>query len=290
MLNPVHLKVLVSVARHGSVTEAARELHYSQPSVSHHLSRLEAVTGVKLVQRVGRGIRLTPEGQLLASRAAEIIGRIDAATNELAAQVGLQAGRVRLAANASALSTVVPRAAARLAKAHPGLELILIERHPVEALQMLRHGEIDVALIFRIGEAPVEKEGFRFVYIGDDSIYLLSQRADDSIANHRHSAWIGGCERCQAELITVCRQEGFTPRIASLSDDIVVVQAFVAAGIGVTTQPGLALQAHRRPGIQATEIPNYHRQIHAVTYGEPPDPPATLALIQAIQDSFDQQP
>jgi DNA-binding transcriptional LysR family regulator len=285
MLNPVHLKVLASVARHGSVTEAARELHYSQPSVSHHLSRLEAVTGVKLVQRVGRGIRLTPEGHLLANRAAEIIGRIDAATNELAAQVGLQAGRVRLAANASVLSTIVPKAAATLAHAYPGLELSLIESHPFEALQMLRHGEIDVALIFRYADSPAEEDGFRLVHVGDDSIYLISQQPDDSLANHRNSAWIGGCKRCQEELITVCQQAGFTPRIGSLSDDMVVVQAFVAAGIGVTTLPGFALQAHRLPEIHATEIPNYHRQIHAATYGEPPDPPATIALIQAIRDS-----
>src|SRR5919109_2469339 len=92
MLNLVHLKVLAAVARHGSVTEAAKELRYSQPSVSHHLSRLEATTGAKLIQRVGRGIRLTPEGQLLASRATEIVGRVDAATNELAAHVGLAGG------------------------------------------------------------------------------------------------------------------------------------------------------------------------------------------------------
>ncbi|MGP3960328.1 LysR family transcriptional regulator [Nonomuraea sp. 3N208] len=208
MLSLVHLKVLAAVARHGSVTEAARELHYTQPSVSHHLSRLEAATGVKLVQRVGRGIRLTPEGRLLANRATEIVGRVDAATNELAAQVGLRTGRVRLAANASMLSTIVPKAAAALDQAYPGLELILIERHPVEALQMLRQGEIDVALIFRYADAPVEEEGFRLVHIGDDPIYLVSQRPDDSIANHRHSAWIGGCERCQNELITLCRQEG----------------------------------------------------------------------------------
>jgi DNA-binding transcriptional LysR family regulator len=290
MLNPVHLAVLASVARHGSVTEAAKELHYSQPSVSHHLSRLEAATGVKLVQRVGRGIRLTPEGQLLANRAAEIIGRIDAATNELAAQVGLQAGRVRLAANASAISTIGPSAATRLAEAHPGLELSLIERHPVDALQMLRHGEIDVALIFRYADAPAEDEGFRLVRLGEDSIYLLSKQPDDSMANHRDSPWIGGCERCQEELITVCKRENFTPRIASFSDDIVVVQAFVAAGIGVTTIPGLALEAHHHPDIHATEIPNYRRQLYAVTYGEPPDPPASVALIQALADSVRQRP
>ncbi|MQA12417.1 MAG: LysR family transcriptional regulator [Pseudonocardiaceae bacterium] len=285
MLNLVHLKVLAAVARHGSVTEAAEELHYSQPSVSHHLSRLEAATGVKLVQRVGRGIRLTPEGQLLATRATEIVGRVDAASNELAAQVGLQAGRVRLAANASVLSTIVPTATATLGQAYPGLELRLIDRHPVEALQMLRHGELEVALISQHADAAVEEEGFRVVHIGDDSIYLVSQRPDDSIANHRHSGWIGGCQRCQDELAMMCRQEGFTPRIASLSDDMVVVQALVAAGAGVTTLPGLSLEAHRRPDIHTTELTNFSRRISAVTYGEPPDPPATIALIEALQDA-----
>lgn len=285
MLNLVHLKVLAAVARHGSVTDAARMLHYSQPSVSHHLARLEAATGVKLVQRIGRGIRLTPEGQLLANRAAEIVGRVDAATNELAAQVGLQAGRVRLAANASALSTIVPTAAARLAQSYPGIELSLIDRHPVEALQMLRHGEIDVALVFRHADAPVDDEGFRLLHIGDDAIYLISQRPDDRLANHRHSAWIGGCDRCQAELTAVCRREGFTPHIASLSDDMVVVQSLVAAGIGIGILPGLALQAHHRPDIHATELPSFRRQIYAATYGDPPDPPAVTAVLAALTES-----
>jgi DNA-binding transcriptional LysR family regulator len=248
MLNLVHLKVLAAVARHGSVTEAARELHNSQPSVNHRLSRLEAATGVKLVQRVGRGIRQTPEGELLANRATEIVGRVDAATSELAAQVGLRTGRVRLAANASVLSTIVPKAAAALTEAHPGLALSVIDRHPVEALQMLRQGEVDVA-------------------------------------NHRHSAWIGGCERCQGELTAVCRQHGFTPRIESICDDMVVVQALVAAGAGVATLPGLALRAHRLADVQTTEIPDFPRQIYAVTYGDPPDPPATTALIHALQDA-----
>lgn len=284
MLSLVHLKVLAAVARHGSVTEAAKQLHYSQPSVSHHLSRLEAATGVKLVQRIGRGIRLTPEGQLLANRAAEIVGRVEAASTELAAQVGLQAGRVRVAANASTLSTIVPRAVAAVAEAHPGLELRLFERHPVEALQLLRHGEIDVALVFRHADDPVEDEGFRFAHIGDDAVYLLSRRPDDTLANHRRSAWIGGCDACQDELDAVCLREGFTPRITSHSDDIVVVQSLVAAGAGVAIQPGLALQAHHRPGVHASEIVGFRREIHAVTYGEPPDPPAVAAVLTALTE------
>jgi DNA-binding transcriptional LysR family regulator len=285
MLNLVHLKVLAAVARHESVTEAAKELHYSQPSVSHHLSRLEAAVEAKLVQRIGRGIRLTPEGRLLANRATEILGRVEAASRELEAQVGLQSGRVRLAANASALSTIVPRAATALAAAHPGIELSVFEQHPVEALQLLRQGEIDVALVFRYADAPVEDEGFRLVHIRDDPIYLVSRQPDDNIANHRDSPWIGGCTRCQEELTSVCRRAGFTPRIASVTDDMVVVQALVAAGTGVTTLPGLALQAHRHPDVHTTELEDSTRRIYTVTYGEPPDPPGVTALIKAIHDS-----
>jgi DNA-binding transcriptional LysR family regulator len=179
MLNLVHLKILAAVARHGSVTEAARELHYSQPSVSHHLARLEAATGVKLVQRIGRGIRLTPEGRLLANRAAEIVGRVDAATNELAAR-------------------------------------------------------------------------------------LRSVRG-------------GAARRVPARRLH--------PRIASLSDDMVVVQSLVAAGIGVATLPGLALQAHRRPDVHTTELTSFHRQIYAATYGDPPDPPAVAAVLAALTEA-----
>ncbi|AZM46939.1 LysR family transcriptional regulator [Streptomyces sp. WAC 06738] len=282
MLNLVHLKVLAAVAHHGSVTEAARELHYSQPSVSHHLSRLEAATGAKLVQRTGRGIRLTPEGALLARRAAEIVGRVDAAAGELAAQVGLRAGRVRLAANASVLSTIVPRAARTLAEAHPGLALSITDRHPVEALQMLRRGDADVALVFRYAHAPLEDDGFRLVHVADDPVHLISRRPDDSVADHRGSPWIGGCERCRHELRAICATHGFTPRIDSFCDDMVVVQALVAAGIGVTTLPGLALAAHRGEGIHATEIPGAERRIYAATYGDPPDPPGATALVEAL--------
>src|SRR5687768_5178933 len=130
MLDVVRLRVLLAVARRGSVTDAAKELHYSQPSVSHHLARLEAATGARLIQRVGRGIRLTPEGQLLAGRAAEILGRVDAASAELAARVGLRAGRVRVAGFQTVLSTLVPRAAAELARSHPGIELNLVDAYP----------------------------------------------------------------------------------------------------------------------------------------------------------------
>ena len=135
MLDVNRLRVIDAVARHGSVTAAAKDLHYSQPSVTHHLARLEAETGAQLLQRVGRGIRLTPAGQLLADRAAEIIGRIDAAGAELSAHVGLNAGRVRLAGFASANGSLVPAALATLANRYPSLEVSLTDTHPLDALE-----------------------------------------------------------------------------------------------------------------------------------------------------------
>lgn len=283
MLNLTQLKVLEAVARHGSVTEAAKELRYSQPSVSHHLGRLEAATGAKLVQRVGRGIRLTPEGELLAQRAAEILGRLDAASVELSARVGLRAGRVRLAGFQTVLSTLVPKAAATLSRSHPGIELNIVDAHPVEGLRMLRSGHVDIALIFRNADTPPdEAEGFRLTHLLDDPVYLVSDQPDQCLEDHRDSAWVGGCERCRAATLTACERAGFAPRIAYLCDDTVITQALVAAGMGVAIVNGLALRAHRAPGVHATQLPGNARQIYAATYGDPPDPPATTALIEIL--------
>jgi DNA-binding transcriptional LysR family regulator len=282
VLSVNRLRVLDAVARHGSVTAAAKELHYSQPSVSHHLARLETETGAQLLQRVGRGVRLTQAGQLLADRAAEIIGRLDAADAELSAHVGLSAGRVRLAGFSSAIGSLVPRAVAALAAKHPGVQVTLTDMHPPEALELLRAGTIDVALIFRYEETAPEPEGVRLHHLLDDPVYLLSTRRVRGLASLRDATWIAGCERCRSHLLSLCDEEGFEPRIGYTSDDMVVMQALVAAGLGVATLPGLALRSHHLEGIVATEMKGSPRHVYAATYGEPPDPPATAALLAAL--------
>jgi DNA-binding transcriptional LysR family regulator len=285
MLDVTRLRVIDAVARHGSVTAAAKELHYSQPSVSHHLARLEVETGAQLLQRVGRGIRLTQAGQLLADRAAEIIGRIDAADAELSAHVGLDSGHVRLAGFASAIGSLVPRAIATLASRHPDLRITLTDTHPPEALELLRAGKVDVAVIFRYDQTEPEPDNVRLHHLLDDPVYLLSTRRVGKLAALRDATWIAGCERCRSHLLSLCADEGFEPRIAYTSDDMVVMQALVAAGLGVTTIPGLALRAHRVEGIVATELPRSPRRIYAATFGEPPDPPATAALLTALSEA-----
>ena len=285
MLDVTRLRVIDAVARHGSVTAAAKELHYSQPSVSHHLARLEAETGAQLVQRVGRGIRLTQAGRLLAARAAEIIGRIDAAGAELSAHVGLTAGQVRLAGFSSAIGSLVPGAVAVLAGRHPGLQISLIDEHPPEALELLRTGKIDVAIGFRYDETEPEPDGVRLHHLLDDPVFLLSLRRHRKLTALRDETWIAGCERCRSHLLSLCADEGFEPRIGYTSDDMVVMQALVAAGLGVATLPGLALRAHRHEGIVATELRGSQRHVYAATYGEPPDPPAISAVLGALTEA-----
>jgi DNA-binding transcriptional LysR family regulator len=285
MLDVTRLRIIDAVARHGSVTSAAKELHYSQPTVTHHLARLEAETGAQLLQRVGRGIRLTQAGQLLADRAAEIIGRIDAADAELSAHVGLTAGRVRLAGFSSAVGSLAPRAVAGLASSHPGLQVSLTDMHPPDALELLRTGKIEVAIIFRYDETEAEPVGVRLHHLLDDPLYLLSARGGRKLAALRDATWIAGCDRCRDHLLSLCADEGFEPRIGYISDDMVVSQALVAAGLGVTTMPGLALRAHRAEGIVASELPGSQRHVYAATYGEPPDPPAIAALLSALAEA-----
>jgi DNA-binding transcriptional LysR family regulator len=277
--------VLVAVARTGSVTAAARELHYTQPSVSHHLARLEAETGATLVQRVGRGIRLTEAGRLLADRGAEILGRLDAASTELAAHVGLRTGRVRLAAFPSALGTFVPTAASGLVVGHPGLELRLVETEPPEAVRMLRAGEVDVAVIFRYsGDAP-EEDGIRTRLLLAEPTYLVTTDGGRDLTAYRDAPWIAGCERCRGHLLDMCAGAGFQPRISYETDDYVAVQSLVAAGLGVTTLPGLALAASHRAGVRSSLLADSTRYVLAATYGAPPDPPATAALLDALTDA-----
>jgi DNA-binding transcriptional LysR family regulator len=290
VLSLTRLRVLAAVAEHGSVTAAAAALHYAQPSVSHHLARLEAETGAVLIRRVGRGVRLTEAGRLLATRATEILGRLEAAQAELDEHTGLRAGRVRLAAFPSALGTIVPVAAARLRATHPDLALELTEVEPPEALQLLRAGEVDAAVVFRYwDDDPAHTDDdLRLDQLDEEALHLVGPLDADwsgELADHAGADWIAGCERCRNHLLRMCERVGFTPRIQFTTDDYVAAQALVAAGLGMTVLPDLALRAYRRPGVRTRQLPDTSRRVLLARYGLPPDPPGVLALVEALQGS-----
>ncbi|GAA1735714.1 LysR family transcriptional regulator [Isoptericola hypogeus] len=288
-LDLTRLRVLAAVARTGSVTAAARELHYAQPSVSHHLARLEAEAGLPLLRRAGRGVRLTEAGRLLADRAEEILGRVEGARRELDALAGLRAGRARLAAFPSALATLVPDAVARLRGEHPGLSVGLVEAEPPEAVAALAAGDVDVALVFehtdvRHTRSVADLSRFEVTEVWHEPVTLVrpagssapSEARAPTLADLEDADWIAGCERCRADLVARCAAAGFAPRIAFETDDYVAVQALVAAGAGVSVLPELALRAHRNPGVRTDRLPGAARRVLALTVGAPTPPAAAL--------------
>jgi hypothetical protein len=181
--------------------------------------------------------------------------------------------------------TTALRTVGLLAERHPGLRISVDHMHPEEAIELLRAGKLEVAIIFRYDETEPEPAGVRLHHLLDDPVYVLSTRRERGLASLRDATWIAGCERCRSHLLSMCADAGFDPRIGYSSDDMVVMSAWVAAGLGVATQTGLALRAHHVDGIVATELPGCERRIYAATYGEPPDPPATAALLEALAEA-----
>ena len=262
MLDVTRLRVIDAVARHGSVTAAAKELHYSQPSVSHHLARLEAETGAQLLQRVGRGVRLTQAGQLLAERAAEILGRIDAAVGRAVGPRRAErrpgpAGRVLLRARHARA-----RGRATLAERHPGCSSAwstATRPRRCECCAPVRSTSRSSSGTTRASRSE-RASGCCTCSTTRPTCCRPAEPSTRSPGTAMRT-WIAGCERCRSHLLAVCAAEGFAPRIGYTTDDIVAMQALVAAGLGVTIMPGLALRAHRRTawwrpsgGVAATRL------------------------------------
>ncbi len=131
-------------------------------------------------------------------------------------------------------------------------------------------------------------DGLRERLLLDEPVHLVTPAQGGGerpaeLASYARHRWIAGCDRCRANLLRQCARAGFTPKIAFTTDDYVAVQALVAAGLGVSTLPGLCLRAARHPGILAIPLPGARRFVYAVRYGDPPDPPAVNLLIDVLR-------
>jgi DNA-binding transcriptional LysR family regulator len=91
-----------------------------------------------------------------------------------------------------------------------------------------------------------------------------------------------GASDAVREFVDACEAEGFTPRIMYTSDDRIIQQSLVTAGLGVTTIPGLALATYRVDGVMASEASNFRRRVYVATHGEPPRPFATEEFVGAV--------
>src|SRR5213082_3518002 len=126
MLDLKRLRVLAEVARHGSFSDAAEALGYTQPAISRQIAILEAEVGTMLVRRVPNGAVLTDAGRLLVERSEPIFASLMNVEVELKALSGLEGGTLRLASFASAAATIVPLAVAQFRARYPRVELDVV--------------------------------------------------------------------------------------------------------------------------------------------------------------------
>jgi DNA-binding transcriptional LysR family regulator len=261
MLDVRRLRVLHAVSAHGSVTAAAAALGYSAPAVSQQLAALEREIGMRLTERAGRGIKLTPAAAILVGHTDALLARLDAAESDLAALRDQVSGRVALAAFPSAAAAIVAPAWAALARSAPQVQLELTEMEPEESLPALARGELDVAVAheYDLLPRPLDPLFERRELLSDP--VLLAVRDDAPLASAPDRPVPLGTLSGQpflaprdhtscAEMIQrACARAGFVPRVVARATDFAVLLSLVAAGAGVTLVPELAAR-HLPPGVR----------------------------------------
>jgi DNA-binding transcriptional LysR family regulator len=251
MLDVRRLHVLSAVVEAGSVTAAAAELGYTASAISQSLAALERETGAVLFEKSGRGIRPTQAGLLLAEHASAVIDRLREAEAALEALQAGEAGRLNVAAFATAGASLVPKALARFRAGHRAMELRLEVVEPEEAMAGLRAGRIDVAVVTFDDEPEPQADDVELTQLLDDP-YRVVLPADHRLANRRTidladlagDQWIATASaRCNSrQVITnACSTAGFRPEFSIEADEFATALGFVSAGLGVALLPQLSL-------------------------------------------------
>jgi DNA-binding transcriptional LysR family regulator len=300
MLDVKQLRVLKAVAEHGSFSAAAEALSYTQPAISQQIAALERSAGATLVDRTSRGVRLTDAGRALVDHADVVLARLAAAEAELEAIAGVRGGRVRIASFSTAGASLVPPALALFEQRHPEVELHFVEEDPEEAIQMMRAGDLEVAVVFEFHDlSPTEWDriytGVELHHLIDDPMYLalprghrLAHKPRVRMQDAEGETWIqegdprNPCGRLQK---AACRAAGFEPQIGFQTDDYNVVQGLVAAGVGISLLPSLAL-ANMREDIVVRSLGRAApmRRICAATLDRRYRSPATEAMLVILDE------
>jgi DNA-binding transcriptional LysR family regulator len=290
MLDVRRLRVLHAVSAHGSVTGAAAALGYSAPAVSQQLAALEREVGMRLTERAGRGIELTPAAVILVSHTDALLARLDAAESDLASLRDQVSGRVGLAAFPSAAAAIVPAAWAALARSAPRVQLDLTEMEPEESLPAVLRGETDVAVAHEYDLLPRPLDPlFERRELARDPV-LLAVPDGSPLAGPVPLGGLAGQPflaprdhtSCAEMIRRACARTGFVPRVVARASDFGVLLSLVAAGAGVTLVPELAAR-RLPPGVRLLPPAEpVTRQIFTVSRRGGDRKPAVRVVLDAL--------
>jgi DNA-binding transcriptional LysR family regulator len=293
MLDIRRMRVLREVAARGSFSAAAEALAYTQSAISQQIAALEREAGTTLVERNARGVRLTDAGRALVRHADVILARLVDAEAELEAIAGLRGGRVRITSFPSAGATLMPIAIARFRERHPGVAVSMQLAEPPDGIAQLRAGDCDVALIIQPEYDTTCDDGIDRLHLLDDPMYValpkshpLARKRGLKLEELADENWIlgttGSCPDASIFLRS-CQVAGFEPRIAFNSDDYFAMQGFVAAGVGASFIPDLALMSVREDIVVRSLGPRPPvRQIMAATLKDSFLSPAKQAMLDVL--------
>lgn len=295
MLDLKRLRVLREVAECGSFSAAADSLYVSQSAISQQIAALEAEVGAQLLLRLRTGPVLTDAGTLLVSHADAAIARLDQAERELSELSGMHSGELRMISFASATATVITRAASRFREVHPEIQLSLSEADPEDSIPRLKRGEFDLALVYDFELYPFEPDNdLALVHLLDEEMHVALPR-DHPLADREsipldllsEEIWLCGTGEgsCRQLTFRSCERAGFEPKIAFESDDYTVMQALVAAGMGVTLLPDLALLM-RNPDIAVVDVEPETpvRRVWATTLEVGSRSPAAGEMVETLRE------
>jgi molybdate transport repressor ModE-like protein len=247
MLDVHRLVLLREIHLRGSITAAARSLSYTHSAVSQQIALLEKEAGVPLLEKVGRGVRLTPAAEELVRHAHDILTIIERAEADLAASDTEVRGALRLAAVTTISRYAVPRVIAMLASRHPALDVQFSQVEPEHGLLLLSSRRVDVLVADSYpGTSDVVPEDLHSDLLMDDPLraYLPPGAVGDSLEGLHRLRWIlePSSSEAHAWVRRVCRQHGFEPNVAYESADLLFHLRMVEMGLAAAFLPDLLVQ------------------------------------------------
>jgi LysR family hydrogen peroxide-inducible transcriptional activator len=247
-MNLRDLQYLVAVADHGHFGKAADASFVSQPTLSMQLKKLEKELGVLLVERGPRQVVLTDAGRQVVERAKVILGEVDTIKAIARQAADPEAGTVRMGLFPTLAPYFLPHVVPKVHQRFPGLELLLVEEKTEVIHRMLRDGSLDVALMALplldpgLHVEPLFDEDFVLAVPADHALASAPEPVDTSVLATEHVLLLeeGHCLRQQA--LEVCQLVGASERAGFRATSLETLRQMVAAGVGVTLLPQLAVQ------------------------------------------------